>query len=85
MPPKGMCVHVYVCMCICMCMCVWRGGRNELCILCLVGANHKYHSSAYVSEELTRAVHKMLKGHKKGIPLSEFAKQFKVSVPLPLM
>ena len=40
---------------------------------------HKYHGSAYISEELAKAVHLTLSGHEKdGIPLANFPRQFKV-------
>lgn len=48
------------------------------CVSLAVATNHRFRSAAYVSEELTRAVHRTLKGFKDGLPLHKFQKKFKV-------
>ena len=52
---------------------------DSLCFILPVADNHQFLHEAYVSDKLIKDIHKVLRLHRKGIPLNDFVSEFEVS------
>ena len=49
------------------------------CFYCSVADNHQFLHEAYISDDLVKAIHRFMKLHPKGIPLTDFTAKFEVT------